>query len=384
MDNEPAMKMNEKKGDGGRGLVPIPTTERPLTRAQQTFRTLLAKVESLRESIDAEEAELDATLSFYATELVPRLTRQTALQKELVRALAPYINKSFFPGKVERLELKELIRELLDEIAKTEKGLTDTDLREIYNAFHGVGYGKDERKAIASARAALEKMFAEAGVEADFSELDATATETEFMQKAEALMARVHKMKEAAAEEAHCAEHGRHATEDEGVRAADEFRKRSIANIYKQLARVLHPDFERDHERQKAKGQLMQELTEAYRQNDLHTLLRLEMQWIENESGNVERLTEEKLGVYNEVLSGQVEGLERRLRDLIFHPRYRPIVVFNNGLTRVMNGEDRVCDIEHNIASIERCITLMGTAQTPDDVRAAIGSLRPGRGIHLH
>src|SRR5688572_19986834 len=163
------MKMSEKKGEGGRGLVPTPTAERPLTQAQQTFRTLLAKVESLRESIDAEEAELDATLSFYAAELVPRLTRQTALQKELVRALAPYINKSFFPGKVERLEFKELIRELLDEISKTEKGLDDSDLREIYNAFHGVGYGKDERKAIASARAALEKMFAEAGIEADYS-----------------------------------------------------------------------------------------------------------------------------------------------------------------------------------------------------------------------
>jgi hypothetical protein len=101
------------------------------------------------------------------------------------------------------------------------------------------------------------------------------------------------------------------------------------------------------------------------------------MQWIENESGNIERLTEEKLGVYNEVLSGQVEGLERRLRDLIFHPRYRPVVVFNNGLTRVMNGGDRARDLDDNIAAIERCIALMGTVQTPDEVRAAIGSLRP-------
>ena len=63
---------------------------RPLTKAQKTFRGLLAKVESLRESIDGEEEELDATLNFYAAEIVPRLARQTALQKDLVRALAPY------------------------------------------------------------------------------------------------------------------------------------------------------------------------------------------------------------------------------------------------------------------------------------------------------
>lgn len=371
------MKTNERKAEGSRGLVPTPATTRPLTRAQETFRALHAKVESLRESIDAEEQELDAALNFYATEIVPRLARQTTFQKELVRALAPYINKSFFPNKQERLEFREVIRDLLDQIANTGRGLADADLREIYNAFHGVGYAKDERKTIDAVRAALAKMFAEAGLDADFSTLDSATSETEFMAKAEALMAHARKMKEAEAEAAHCAEHGHHATEDEESRAAAEFRKRSIANIYKQLARVLHPDFERDSDRQKEKVQLMQELTKAYRQNDLYTLLRLEMQWIENESGNVERLTEEKLAVYNDVLTGQVEGLEKRLRDLTFHPRYRPIMVVKNGLTRPIDGPDKARDLDENIAAIERCIALMATVQTSEDVRAAIGSIRP-------
>src|SRR5439155_24603602 len=127
---------------------------------------------------------------------------------------------------------------------------------------------------------------------------------------AEALMARMRKMKEAEAETARCAENGRHGTDNEELRAMEEARKRNIASIYKQLARVLHPDLERDNERQKEKVQLMQELTEAYRQKDLHTLLRLEMQWIENEGGHLDRLTEEKLSVYVEVLQGQVQGLE--------------------------------------------------------------------------
>src|SRR5215831_15563263 len=85
-------------------LVPTSTADRPLTKAQQTFRTLLARVETLRRSIDAEEQELDQTLSFYAEQVVPRLVRQTALQKGLVRAFAPYVNKSFFPRQEERAE----------------------------------------------------------------------------------------------------------------------------------------------------------------------------------------------------------------------------------------------------------------------------------------
>jgi hypothetical protein len=78
------MKWREKKGErrqreslaaagGVRGLVPTPATVRPLTKAQETFRGLLARVESLRESIDGEEEKLDATLNFYAAEIVPRL-----------------------------------------------------------------------------------------------------------------------------------------------------------------------------------------------------------------------------------------------------------------------------------------------------------------------
>jgi hypothetical protein len=367
----------QDKSNAATDLVRGRTADRPLTRAQETFRTLLARVESLRASIDAEEKELDATLSFYVEEVVPRLAKQTVLQKELVRALAPYLNKTFFPRKDERVEFKELARELLDEIANSERGLVDDDLRGIYNAVHGVGYAQHERKTLAAVKAALALTLAEAGLDVDFSELESAASEAEFMSRAEALIARARRIKEADAEAAHCAEHGRHASEDENLRAEEESRKRSIANIYKQLARVLHPDFERDTERQKNKVQLMQELTAAYRQNDLHTLLRLEMQWIENEGGDIDRLTEEKLGVYNEVLTGQVRGLENRLRRLMFHARYRPIVVFHEGPTRVINGPDKTGELDRNIAGIQYCITLMETAKTADDVRAATRSLRP-------
>ena len=362
------------------GIVPRPATDRPLTKAQETFRNLLAKVESLREANDDEEEKLDATLSFYATEIVPRIARQTALQKEFVRALAPYLNKTFFPHRQERFEIKELVQEFLSEIAKTEKGLTDADLREIYGIVHTIGYDEYERKTLATVKESLAKMFAEAGLVADFSELESAATEAEFMAKAEELIARVRKIKEAELEAANCEQAGHHSSDDEQLRAAEEFRKRSIANIYKQLARVLHPDLERDRERQKQKVELMQELTVAFHQNDLHTLLRLQMQWIENESGDIEHLTEEKLGVYNEVLAGQVDGLEKRLRDLPFHARYRPVVVWNLRLPETINGPEKAREVDDRIAAIEHAVRLIAVAKTADDVRVAIALLRSDKG----
>jgi hypothetical protein len=361
-----------KKSAGVRGLVPTPAADRPLTKAQETFRNLLARLESLRESVDTEEEKLDAVLSFYAAEIVPRISRQTALQKDLVRSLAPYFNKTFFPRKQERFEIRERIQEFLNEIANTEKGLTDADLREIYGTVHAVDYAEHERETLASVKKALAKSFAEAGLEADFSQLDSATSEADFMARAEELSARVRRMKEAEMEDAHCRDAGHHPAEDENIRAAEEFRKKSIAAIYKQLARVLHPDLERDSERQKQKVELMQELTVAFRQNDLHTLLRLEMQWIENEGSDIERLTEEKLGVYNEFLARQVDGLEKRLRDLVLHPRYRPILIWHNRRAQPIHGPDRARELDESIATLEQAVHLMSTATTADDVRAAL------------
>ncbi|PYS50742.1 MAG: hypothetical protein DMG13_20380 [Acidobacteria bacterium] len=90
---------------------------------------------------------------------------------------------------------------------------------------------------------------------------------------------------------------------------------------------MLHPDLEPDAGRKQRKLALMQELTTAYRNNDLHTLLRLELEWIQQEEGAAERLAEEKMATYNQVLKEQVCELERELGELPCHPRYQPIAV---------------------------------------------------------
>ena len=116
---------------------------------------------------------------------------------------------------------------------------------------------------------------------------------------------------------------------EEQIRQAEELRKKTVANLYKQLARVLHPDLELDPALKEQKQALMQELTVAYRNNDMHTLLRLELEWIAREEGNLERLTDDKLAIYNQTLKEQVADLQRELYELPCHPRYQPIAEFD-------------------------------------------------------
>ena len=165
---------------------------------------------------------------------------------------------------------------------------------------------------------------------------------------------------------------------EERMRQAEQLRNKSIASVYKQLAKVLHPDLEPDAGRKQAKGTLMQELTAAYRNNDLHTLLRLELEWIHREEGDVERLTEEKLSIYNQVLKEQVFELERELAELPYHPRYQPIVVPAGPFGIRLRTEDpaEMRWLDGTIASMEASIARMRNGDPLDEVRDVIKAYR--------
>jgi curved DNA-binding protein CbpA len=93
-------------------------------------------------------------------------------------------------------------------------------------------------------------------------------------------------------------------------------RRRTIGAIYKQLAKVLHPDLEPDPEKRGEKLALMQQLTAAYRNEDLPSLLRLELEWLHREEGDLDRLTEEELKIYNAVLREQAGERQAGVRPL--------------------------------------------------------------------
>ena len=105
-------------------------------------------------------------------------------------------------------------------------------------------------------------------------------------------------------------------------------KQKSISGIYKQLAKIFHPDLEPDPEKRIEKQALMQELTAAYQTKDLHTLLRLELAYISKEESHIEQLAEDRLRVYNEVLSDQIQDLNARITDLKYDPLYQPVKDF--------------------------------------------------------
>ena len=363
------------------GLVVISQPGRPLSKAQRAFNRLVTKVEELRARLDREIHRLDKVLAYYGKYIHPRLQRQTALRKELIRALVPFLDGNRLKQKSERKTLRMLVGEQINEIAGEEGTLTDEDLQAVFKQVHGVDFGQVEQEEMEEMRSAMEEMFGELGIGIDLSDLRPNMSDEELAAKAAEMAERI--QEKAEEEEGAFRPPGNKKTKrqlekEERTRQAEQLRNKSIASIYKQLAKVLHPDLEPDAERKQAKGTLMQELTAAYRNNDLHTLLRLELEWIQREEGDVERLTEEKLSIYNQVLKDQVFELERELAELPYHPRYQPIVApagpFGIRLRTENPAEMRWLD--ETIASMEASITRIRNGEPLDEIRDVIKAYR--------
>jgi hypothetical protein len=369
------------------GLVVSSQPGRPLSKAQRAFNRLVTKVEELRVRLDREIQRLDKVRAYYGEYIHPRLQRQTALRKELVCALAPFLDGNRLKQKNERKTLRMVIAEQINELSGEEGTLTDEDLQAVFKQVHGVDFGQVEQEEMEEMRSVMEEMFGGLGIGIDLSDLRPDMSDEELAAKAAEM---AEKIQEKAEEEERAfrppphRKGKRQLEKEERRRQAEELRNKSIASIYKQLAKVLHPDLEPDAGRKQAKGTLMQELTAAYRNNDLHTLLRLELEWIQREEGDVERLTEEKLSIYNQVLKEQVSELERELAELPYHPRYQSIVVpagpFGIRLRTENSAEMRWLD--ETIASMEASITRIRNGEPLDEVRDIIKAYRASSRDH--
>ncbi len=362
------------------GLTLVSQRSRPLTKAQQAFNRLVARIETLRLKLERETRRLDDALAYYGEHLHARLRRQTELRKGLVRALAAFLNDKGLKPKSARSTLCQVIAQQLQEVFFQEGALSDDDLRALFERVHGCAFEEFERDEFEASRQQFETMFSDLGIDIDLSAIKPGMSEETLAAKAAEMADRLRREVE---EKQQSSSPPRRKTQrqmekEERQRLAAELRKKTVATLYKQLARVLHPDLELDAARRNQKEVLMQELTVAYRNNDMHTLLRLEMEWIQREEGNIEHLTDEKLAIYNQTLKEQVENLEREIYDLPCHPRYQPITVPDGpfGATIRANGPAEARALDEDNASMEASIRDLQSRNGLETLKAILRSHR--------
>ncbi len=361
---------------------------RPLTKAQRAFNRLVAKIERLRTRLVRDAARYDEAVVFHHEHVQPLVERATALRKDVVRFVAQFLDDKRFKAKSDRRALEAMLQEQLSEIAGVEGTLLDADLRAIFETAYGISFEQAEADDIEQARKAMEEIFSQHGVDVDFSGFRPGMTAEEAAAQSAELIDRLRRRVEedevgdsrsASAPRGQAARRPKARTKrqleaDARERQIEDLRKKSLGTIYRQLAKVLHPDLEQDSDRRVRKGALMQEVTAAYRNNDLHTLLRLELEWIRAEEADVARLTDENLGIYNDLLEEQAAGLEQALADLRMHPKYRVLVVTTGPFSEVLetDGAAQVRRLQALINAFEESLGRLRSADGWREMREVL------------
>jgi len=106
-------------------------------------------------------------------------------------------------------------------------------------------------------------------------------------------------------------------------RSANASQKQDLTeSLYKQLAKVLHPDLEIDSTLKAHKEEWMKRLTTAYSSGDLRELLSIELEWLGEESSNLAQASDEKRKIYCLVLKEQIQEVKAQTEQLVNGPEY--------------------------------------------------------------
>ena len=285
---------------------------------QRGFDRLVGQLERARADLQQWETDTPRLLGRVHHELLPALRDLAQAQRALVEYLDGFLAappKGTRFGKRQRAALVELLVELVTNLLAQGP---DGQLEAIYDRHSGVSY----RQAQAE-QEALELELAEQMLGSFFGD---EVLEGHAAHSAEELFSQVQARlqeqaeQQAAAREARAARRRqRRGPDPRAEQRAQEAQaaSQSVRDIYRKLASSLHPDREPDAEQRAHKTRLMQQLNQAYQNNDLLGLLRMQLELEHIDAHALGELPAERLRHYNRVLKEQLAALQEETRERV-------------------------------------------------------------------
>lgn len=143
-----------------------------------------------------------------------------------------------------------------------------------------------------------------------------------------------------------------------------ESEKKSMTELYKELAKLIHPDLEQDEEKRHRKEQLMKELTAARDSEDVHAMLliRQKADAINNDVASPKTYSLQLLKMYNSSMKKKLEILKRSLQQKIFQSFGSKESFYANGRkaanveTRIKNDISQIKELQQNLQINTRVI----------------------------
>lgn len=281
------------------------------SKHQQRFNTLIKKVAQLKQVLEAWTRELP-DLFRLTSDCRQRATEHRSAVSELVRML-DRMSAERSLTKRERTQLRQWLSETAFDLLQ--EG-ADADLKAIYNK-HSRGNYDAEAATQSAMQADMVRELLQEGFGMDFG--DAEFSSLEDLQQAAA--EQIHAAKHQAEQRREAAE-ARKATRKKSARQAASAARRetrtaqigkTLQEIYRKLARLLHPDHELDPVERDRKTQLMQQVNIAYERKDLLGLLELQLRFEQVDEAHISSVAEDRLIHFNSLLAEQVRQLQQEV-----------------------------------------------------------------------
>ena len=299
--------------------------QKVLSKKQQAFNRLTQRIESLKQDIREDSSKLDILMELYGDEIAPQYPRIAESRIKLAKVLARATERISFSSRH-----YNAIGEAI--VSLCEEAFGDIDINAELEEFY-------DRWAEDSCRAKFnqqlhraKEMFADMmrdryDVYIDVEDIeDSTEGFAQFKQR---MKVQIEQERQHFWQECH-QRSKRQRQKEMAKKAEEELKQRSIRTIYISLAKVVHPDGEMDDVARIEKEEVMKRVIAAYEQQDLQTLLALEMEWIYKITENLQQLTDEKLQVYLDVLKQQADDLEKEKVELLHSPKYGAVAAYSS------------------------------------------------------
>ncbi|MDF3080802.1 J domain-containing protein [Burkholderia sola] len=278
-----------------------------LSKAQQTFNTLVKQIEKRRERLGAWEAVMPAFQKKFVDGLLPLEQEATALRIRLIHLLDDaFLQKGL--SKAEQRTLSDLIADMAGDLLNVSD---DAALKVIYNR-HAVS--RDGGGAAAAPETAKPEQEPDPEQPENVDALSPDELAERMQAELDAQFER--DMAAHAAREAQRTKRKKAPKQSAAqarIEAEQAESNKSIREIYRKLASALHPDRETDPQEQQRKTVLMQRVNRAYEKGNLLQLLELQLEIEQIDRRAIDGLGEARLTRYNGILEEQLRELDQEI-----------------------------------------------------------------------
>jgi len=308
------------------------------------FNKLVKDIEKLRIELSREEQKLEMFSEYHTKNIRPAEVVLSKSKLDMAVTLDDFAQSSKLPKTIIN-ELEVIIPELLNE--SFEFIPPDDVSKRIYEKWTNVDLDEIIQEEKEEQLEEMEDFMKSMGIDIDIKDIDFDNPESvgEFHKRMEEAKKQMEENE--AQRQSKRKKTKKQLAAEETEKLQDDIKNKNLRSVYLSLAKILHPDSETDADLKLEKEEIMKQVTKAYEDKDIITLLVIETQWLKNTEERLANIKEDVAAIYIQLLKEQAKKLRQQKSELRYHPRFQYVSSFisdkvDRGMLRLSLEKDRL------------------------------------------